>query len=397
MMAVLILGISQMVSQLSTFGQDVEFLKKNIEVVVLSDAAGQAQVAIAPAYQGRVMTSTAKGAEGESFGWINKELIASGKTGPHMNAYGGEERFWTGPEGGQFSIYFPKGAAFDFNNWQVPAVIDTEAFDLVSKTNEAAIFRKKTRMTNWSGTNFELQIDRTIRLLDNNEASKDLATAIGKEVSMVAYETDSKVTNTGKEAWKKETGLLSIWILSMLSPSPETTVVIPFEAGPEEKLGPKVNDDYFGKVPAERLIVKDDVLFFRGDGKYRSKIGLSVKRAKPILGSYDATNKVLTIVQYTKPKDAKEYVNNAWKMQDNPYEGDAVNSYNDGPLEGGAKQMGPFYELETLSPALSLEPGQSGTHIHRVFHFKGQEDKLDKIAVATLGVKIAEIEKVFKL
>jgi hypothetical protein len=384
-----------MTSPLTTFGQDVDFLKKNIEVIVLSDAARQAQVAISPAYQGRVMTSTATGTEGESFGWINKELIASGKTGPHMNAYGGEERFWIAPEGGQYSIYFAKGAAFDFNNWQVPAVIDTEQFDLISKSNDKAIFRKKTKLTNWTGTSFEIQIDRTIRLLDNNEAAKDLATEIGKDVSMVAYETDSKVTNTGKDGWKKETGLLSIWILSMLKPTPDTAIVIPFEAGPEEKLGPIVNDDYFGKVPAERLIVKDDVLFFKGDGKFRSKIGLPVKRAKSILGSYDASNKVLTIVQYKKPKEAKDYVNNAWKIQNNPYEGDVVNSYNDGSLEGGAKQLGPFYELETLSPALALEPGQSGTHIHRIFHFKGPQSELDKIAAATLGVTIAEIEKGF--
>ena len=78
-------------------------------------------------------------------------------------------------------------------------------------------------------------------------------------------------------------------------------MVVPFAAGDEAKLGPKVNDAYFGKVPAERLVVKDDVLFFSGDGKYRSKIGLSPARAKPILGSYDAANGVLTIVQYTKP------------------------------------------------------------------------------------------------
>ena len=42
--------------------------------------------------------------------------------------------------------------------------------------------------------------------------------------------------------------------------------------------------------------MKDDVLFFAADGKYRSKIGLNPKRSKAVLGSYDADNKVLTIV-----------------------------------------------------------------------------------------------------
>ncbi len=376
----------------ATFGEDVEFLRKHTEVIVLTESAGEAQLAVAPAYQGRVMTSTAEGPGGLSFGWINKEFIASGEVQPHINVYGGEERFWTGPEGGQFSVYFPKGSAFDFERWQVPAVIDTEPFEVVSQSGDKAAFRKKATLVNWSGATFEIQIDRTIRLLGKEEASEKLGSAVGETVSMAAYETESKITNTGKKEWKKETGLLSIWILSMLRPSPETTVVIPFNAGDEKTLGPKVNDDYFGKVPEDRLVLKEEVIYFKADGKYRSKIGLSARRAKPILGSYDEKNKVLTLVQYSKPKDATDYVNNTWRIQENPYDGDVVNSYNDGPLEGGGKQLGPFYELETLSPALKLKPNESGSHIHRVFHFVGPEDELDKISTATLGVGIKEIK-----
>ena len=84
---------------------------------------------------------------------------------------------------------------------------------------------------------------------------------------MVAYASDNGITNTGANAWTKDTGLLSIWILGMFNPSPATTIVIPFKSGPESELGPAVNDAYFGKVPADRLVVKDGVLFFSGDGK----------------------------------------------------------------------------------------------------------------------------------
>ena len=92
-----------------TFAYDVDFLKQHQkDIIVLGDSAG-AQVVISPAYQGRVMTSSAEGSKGMSFGWINHDLIASGKLTEHMNAFGGEERFCLGPEGGQFSIYFKKG------------------------------------------------------------------------------------------------------------------------------------------------------------------------------------------------------------------------------------------------------------------------------------------------
>ncbi len=93
----------------ANFGDDSTFLKQHTELIVLSANKGQSKVAVAPGWQGRVMTSSAQGNDGHSFGWINRELIASGKLQPHMNAFGGEDRFWLGPEGGQCSIFFAPG------------------------------------------------------------------------------------------------------------------------------------------------------------------------------------------------------------------------------------------------------------------------------------------------
>jgi hypothetical protein len=170
--------------------------------------------------------------------------------------------------------------------------------------------------------------------------------------------------------------------------------VIPFAPGPEEELGPVVNDAYFGKVPPDRLIVESDRLFFRADGRHRSKIGISPHRAAPVCGSYDPERGVLTLVQLTLPI-AHDYVNSMWEIQDEPYGGDVVNSYNDGPPEPGAKPLGPFYELESSSPALALEPGESHVHVHLTVHFQGPADALDPIAWAALGVGTAEIEAAF--
>ncbi len=375
-----------------TFGDDLAFLKKHTDVVVLSETSGNSQVAVLPTLQGRAMTSTAEGTEGLSFGWINRELIASGKTVEHINVYGGEDRFWLGPEGGQFSIFFKKGVPFDLENWFTPASIDTEPFELVSKSKSRAILKKDMQLENYSRTIFNLRVDREIRVLERSEALNALGIAPAKTVKIVAFESNNTMTNTGTKAWDKETGLLSIWILGMFNPSPATTIVVPFNVGTEDELGPIVNDAYFGKVPANRLVVKDGVLFFSGDGQYRSKIGLSPQRARPIAGSYDAVNEVLTIVQYNKPQTAADYVNSMWELQEEPYKGDVVNSYNDGPPEPGAKPMGPFYELETSSPAAALKPGEAVSHIHRTYHLQGPEADLDSIAKATLGVTIAEIK-----
>jgi len=91
------------------------------------------------------------GDAGFSYGWINRELITSGKTLPHMNAFGGEDRFWMGPEGGQFSVFFAKGATFEFANWCTPAVLDTLPFKVISTSGDHAVFGARFALTNYSG------------------------------------------------------------------------------------------------------------------------------------------------------------------------------------------------------------------------------------------------------
>ncbi|MBN2271311.1 MAG: hypothetical protein JXN61_11895 [Sedimentisphaerales bacterium] len=380
----------------TTFADDLAFLKDHADVIVLSDSTGKSQVAVIAAMQGRIMTSSANGPEGLSFGWINRELIASGKIQQHINVFGGEDRFWLGPEGGQFSIFFKKGVEFDLEHWFTPAAIDTEPFELVSSTENSAVFKKDMELENYSETIFKLRADRTVKVLEKAEAVEKLGVTPGDEVKLVAFESKNRITNTGEEAWAKETGALSIWILGMFNPSPATTIVIPYKASPVRIGGPIVNDAYFGKVPAERLVVGMGVLFFSGDGKYRSKIGIPPRRARPVCGSYDAVNKVLTIVQYNKPANAQDYVNSMWEIQDEPYKGDVVNSYNDGPAEPGGKPLGPFYELETSSPAAVMDPNFYIEHTHRTFHLQGKEADLEPIAKATLGVTIAEIKAALK-
>jgi hypothetical protein len=154
----------------------------------------------------------------------------------------------------------------------------------------------------------------------------------------------------------------------------------------------KVTSDYFGAVPAERLVVKDAVIFFSGDGKFRSKIGVNPKRSKALLGSYDADNKVLTLVQFNQPADRTDYVNSLWKLQDDPFGGDAINSYNDGPPAPGAKPLGPFYEMESSSPGAALTPGQSLSHVRRTIHLSGPDSALNAIALGTLGVSLDDIK-----
>jgi hypothetical protein len=376
---------------LNLYGYNRDFLKKHINVIELK--VSNSAIAVIPAWQGRVMTSTAEGDAGYSYGWINHELIASGKILPHINAFGGEERLWLGPEGGQFSIFFPKGKSFIYEDWQTPAFLDTSPFELITSTDTSILLASEILTENYSGTLFKMRIEREVIILSEKDIMNQTSIDV-KNLKYVAYRSVNKLINKGESEWSKETGLLSIWMLGMYNPSPSVVVVIPVKRGDEKLLGPQVNDNYFGKISEERLKASEDRVFFRADGKSRGKIGIPPLRASGIMGSYDGDNKILTLVICKMPEGRTDYVNSSWEIQDNPYSGDALNSYNDGPLQDGS-QMGPFYELETSSPAAQLKPGEILSHIQFTIHLTGDPDELDEVSRKTLGVSLEQISNTF--
>jgi hypothetical protein len=377
------------------FESDLAFLRQHTDVVLLNDPSGAARVVVAPDYQGRVMTSTTGGSDAPSFGWIGRAAIAAGAKQPHINVFGGEDRFWLGPEGGQYSLFFKPGDPFDLDHWQVPEAIDWGKWDVSSQSPTTVEFRKRMTLVNYSGARIEVAVDRAVQLLNRTDVATHLGESLGDAVRVVAFQSSNTVSNAGQSRWEPATGLVSAWILGMFRPSSATTIALPFAPGPEPSLGAVVNDKYFGKVPDDRLRVSGSVILFRGDGQYRSKIGLSPSRALSVAGSYDASGNVLTLVQYTRPSGALPYVNSMWEIQREPYNGDVVNSYNDGPPAPGKPPLGPFYELETSSPALSLSPGERYIHVHRTFHLVGPTSDLDRIARATLHVGLADMTNAF--
>lgn len=375
---------------ISNYSTDVDFLKKHLKnVIEISNENGQSKILLSADYQGRVMSSTSSGDEGNSFGWLNYDLIASGEKKSQFNPVGGEERFWMGPEGGQYSLYFHQGDSFRINYWQVPPVIDTEAFEVKESTSTSVTFTKQTSLVNYSGTTFDLLIERKITLLSKSETQSGLGISVPEGVKYVSYQSENQIKNTGAANWTKENGLLSIWLLGMFTPSDQTTVIIPFKPSPNAK--ELITTNYFGEIPAERISIQDSVLFFTCDGKYRSKIGLPPAIAKPLSASFDFRKNILTVTRFEVIPDAS-YVNSKWELQKEPYRDDAVNSYNDGPLADGS-QLGPFYELESSSPALELKAGDSSVYKQITCHFEGDFEKLNALSKQILGVDLYQIKK----
>jgi hypothetical protein len=383
-----------------TYNEVKKFLAEHTNLIELADPSGVARVAVAPQYQGRVMTSTCGGLDGMSFGFVNRDFIAAGELNEHFNNYGGEERVWISPEGGQFSLWFKPGVKNQtLADWFTPPELNAGAWRVVSQTDNTAVcMAARMKLQNNIGTRFDVEITRDVRLLPACDALKhlnptadDVTPQTGAKI--VAYETLNRITNRGT-AMVKENGLISIWMLGMFNAGPKTVVLAPYRPGDQSQLGPIVQSDYFGQLPADRLKILPEAVIFRADGQFRSKIGTSQRRARDLVASIDYQSRVMTLVKFSMPDNPAEhpYMNNLWGGPlAQPYVGDVMNSYNDGPPEPGKKAMGAFYELESLSPAKELKTGESLSHKNVTVHIQADPDALDRLAKDILGTGLEKV------
>src|SRR5882757_2088883 len=251
---------------MGSFNYDLQFLRQHDSVVVLKNDSGRGQVIVSPKYQAKVFTSTAGGDSGTSFGWVNYKAF-SGPADPHMNGYGGENRFWLGPEGGKFSLFFKPGAQQVFANWKTPAAVDTESWDVTDKTEKTISMKKAMQLENYKGTKLDISVERRVAILSDGDVAQNTGVALPEGVKVVAYTTDNKITNTGTTEWNERVGCPCIWILDMFRPGDETVIVVPFKKTDSAGFKKVVTSDYFGEIPADRLKHTDERLFFKADGK----------------------------------------------------------------------------------------------------------------------------------
>ena len=165
----------------ASFGDDAAFLKSHTELIVLSDAKGQAKVAVAPAWQGRVMTSTAGDDAGLSFGWINRELIASGKTQPHMNAVRRRGPLLDGAGGRPVLDLLRQGGEV-----RVRGLVHARGHSTRCRSRWSASpgprpgLRAEFALTNYSGTRFDVAVNREVRLLDTGAGLEEARGEAGR-------------------------------------------------------------------------------------------------------------------------------------------------------------------------------------------------------------------------
>src|SRR5690606_6301518 len=275
-------------------------------------------------------------------------------------------------------LFFKPGEQMIFDHWKTPDPVDSESWKVTDRSSTGVRMEKEMSLRNYADTRLDIKVLRNVQVLDKEQIENLLHIDLG-QLQSVGYRTTNEIVNTGQNAWTKETGAPCIWMLDMFPPSDSTTIVIPYR---EDAIGKIATTDYFGEITEDRIEYSDNTIFFKADGKSRGKLGVPPQRAKNVAGSYDAANHILTLTLFDLDKDAI-YLNQEWTPDKDPFVGDAINAYNDGPL-GDGSQMGPFYEIESVSPAAFLRPGDKMVHHHSVFHFTGNGDQLDAVCKKVL-------------
>ncbi len=367
---------------MATFSEDSDFLKRSgVQTEILSDG-GNTFAAVSGRLNARVLTASCAGADGYSFGWLNRPLLESGGAKlPHITPYGGEDRLWLGPEGGQFSPYFQPGKPFTFDNWQVPEVFDTAAWQPLEVPPEyagrKAIYFTECELPTYCGQIKKVLLTREITVLNREElrmAAGGAADDSGLQAGGIT--TVNTLYNNGDEPWTRENGALSLWVLGMFNAGDGCRAIAPLT--PDDAGSLHVKSDYFGSIPPDRLRTDNEKkrVELTADGNYRGKIGIPPNAAKWKLAGIDTVNRGLTLVRCSRPEsEYADFVNAAWEMQEDPFRGDALNAYNDGPNPTG-EQLGKFFELESSSPAAFLAPGERISHIHTTMHLQGEPENL---------------------
>ena len=399
----------------------IDYLETKTKVLELCNEYG-ARVAVCPDWNGRVMTSSADGLDGDSFGMINVPGIERGDDDDSYRFLGGEDQFTLSPEGGPFSLYFafdPEASAVRKCQVAPPIGYHEGRFDVDFAPPTPSIrMRRNLRMMNLAGARFDFDIVRTVRLTDDADFCPLYGEAVAsaleqQDLSYVSYQTVNTLVNRGGTL-SKNSGLVSIRLRSMFNSTPHHVIVVPFKPGSEEELGPSVCVDFFGMAPHGRLRVLDNIALLRADGRYRCQIGVSRKRSLPCIGAIDLRNGVLSLVSFEMPPDPAgyDYLSNEYcetvshttcdfvrtrefyfseflpspreeppilelAPEDNPYSGEVLRAYSSGPSGPEDRPGGAYYEFNTFSPAYALNTNESFSHVQYTTHINADRETLE--------------------
>ena len=324
----------------------LNYLVQKTSVIELYDQLG-GRVAVCPEWNGRVMTSTCGGLEGDSFGCINVQAIDTDS----YDDFGGEDQ------------------------WTLSPLIHSFAVESIKAHH--AVLQHTLRMADANGTSVECQLTREIFLLSRFQASEMFDDAVTEalkqiDVSVVGFYTENTVRSP-------ERVYIACRQRGMFNASPHTAVIVP--APPMSFLSEpfSVDIDYLGGAPHGRIRYLSKTLLIRADGQRQCQVTMPYSTAPPIIGAIERRSGTLTLWTFDLPK---EYELN-----------DVIRIYNPGRLQGEELDWGTYYEMNCFSAARELEPEYPLTSSQCTLHINAANAVLDDLIRQIFGVTLEDVSR----
>lgn len=298
----------------------------------------------------------------------------------------GQERLWLAPEWGPFSLFHAAGAAQNRGTYRPPDALGN-GYEVTWKKPDRVTVARAMRLENAAGHRLDMAVERTFRPLTLEDVELALNVGLPGKVDFAGFATENRLRNTGDTAWTQATGTAALWPISSFPATEETVVIAPYDP---RGTGSEVYGGYLGEPGGDRLVVDGEhgVILFRADGASLGKIGLNASRAKEVIGAIDFQRRLLMIVHYDQMAKSRSINMRPTQAEGEAFEGDVVLAYNHSGVDGER-----YFNLETVGPALLLQPDQSVAHHQRTLVFRGDMETLSTVSEKVLGVGLADVRR----
>ncbi|MDR0326952.1 MAG: hypothetical protein LBI05_01510 [Planctomycetaceae bacterium] len=332
----------------------INYLAQKTSVIELYDQLG-GRVAVCPEWNGRVLTSTDGGLEGDSFGFVNVQAIDT----DHYEDFGGEDL------------------------WTISPLI--HSFSVESIKENKAVLQRTLPMTDANGTHVEFHLTRSISMLNKRKIEtffdETVAESLEQEnVSVVGFRSENAV-------WSQEKAWVASRLRGMFNASPHMVIIVATPPEDDFALEPPPETfpaeiDYLGGSPHGRIRHLPQALLIRADGQGRCQTTMPCN-AVPMVGAVERRSGTLTLWTFDLPGDSDE---------------DVTRIYNSGRTHPDEQEIAAYYEVNCFSATKKLHPEQSFTYSQCTLHINADNPTLDHLVRHLFSVSMEEISrKMFRL
>ena len=323
----------------------LDYLAQKTSVIELYDQLG-GRVAVCPEWNGKVLTSTYDGLDGDSFGYVNVQAIDT----DCFEDFGGEDQ------------------------WTISPLIHPFAVESIQENK--AVLQRTLQMNDANGTSVEFHLSRSISLLSRKKIGALFDDAVAdalahEDVSVVGFRTENTVRS-------QERAHVASRLRGMFNANPHTFVIV--STPPEDSASEPfpAEFDYLGGSPHGRVRHLSQALLIRGDGHGRCQTTIPFSAAPPIFGAVELRFGTLTLWTFDLPGDSEE---------------DIIRIYNSGRSHIDELDWSAYYEMNCFSATQLLQPEHSLQYSQYTLHLNAENETLGNLVQQIFDVPLEQFPK----